>query len=110
LSDGFDLIASLELRGDGSFHFVWTGCEGLIAKAEGQYVTEQAVVRLTPTSGAFREDPRTFARLMHRVRWGEVSTCCPTGGCSRLPMRSMPVESHGRGSSASSICGRAMSY
>jgi hypothetical protein len=77
LSDGFDLIARLELRGDGSFHFVWTGCEGLIARAEGQYITEQDAVRLTPTSGAFREDPRTFARLMHRVRWGEREYLLP---------------------------------
>jgi hypothetical protein len=77
LSDGFDLIASLELRGDGSFHFMWTGCTGLIAKAEGRYVTEQSVVRLSPTTGAFREDPRTFARLMHRVRWGEREYLLP---------------------------------
>jgi hypothetical protein len=70
LSDGFDLIASIELKSDSTFTFHWVGCTGPIASATGRYRFDGDDLQLTATSNAFRRDPHTFADVMHRIRWG----------------------------------------
>ena len=70
LSDGFDLIASLQFRDDGTFAFAWQGCLGPIASASGRYSPEGDIVRLQPVSDNFRKEPIVFSERLRRVRWG----------------------------------------
>lgn len=70
LSDGFDLIASLQFRDDGTFEFNWQGCMGPIASASGRYAPEGDVVRLQPASDGFRKERVVFSERLRRVRWG----------------------------------------
>jgi hypothetical protein len=77
LSDGFDLRASVKLSADGRFEFSWVGCLGSIATASGQYVAEDNSVTFMPANQAFERDPRTFADVMRRVRWGEREYLVP---------------------------------
>jgi hypothetical protein len=77
LSDGFDFVARLDFQPDGEFRFLWTGCTGVTAQASGRYEAADGTVRLMPGPGEFRRDPRTFAEIMHRIRWGEREYLVP---------------------------------